>query len=96
MVGRQDFAYLAAATAAFLIALAFAQGLVALASHAWLPGPWCVGLIAFTAVVLLRDAPLLLRVEQATLAGCAVAAAAMGFTAVLRARIVMASPDGPT
>jgi O-antigen/teichoic acid export membrane protein len=72
-----DLAYLAAASAFYLLALALAQGLVALAAYARLVAGWSVGLVTGVLVTALGG-PLLLRVERGFLAGSLGACIAMG------------------
>lgn len=85
VLGRTHLAYLAGATACYLVALALSQGLVALSAHSSVPIGWAVGLGTFAAL-LAREAPVLLRVEQAMLGGCAAAAVVMGLLVALRLR----------
>lgn len=75
-LGRSDITYLAGGSAAFMIAVALAQGLIALHGHARAALAWLIGMMAFLTVVALQSG-LLLRVEQGFLAGSAAAATAM-------------------
>jgi O-antigen/teichoic acid export membrane protein len=80
-----DLAYLTAASAFYLLALALAQGLVALAAYARLAAGWSVGLFTGVAVTALGG-PLLLRVERGFLAGSMAAFIAMEFIVFQRLR----------
>jgi len=73
---RADLGYLAAASAAYVVALSLAQALISLGAHARVAAGWVVGIGAFAAVVLSVDG-LLLRVELAFLAGSATTAVVM-------------------
>jgi O-antigen/teichoic acid export membrane protein len=76
-LGRADLGYLAAASAAYIVALSLAQALISLAGYARVTIAWLVGIAAFVAVVASID-ELLLRVEVGFLVGSLVAAVAMG------------------
>jgi O-antigen/teichoic acid export membrane protein len=75
-LGRRDLVLLAAASAAYMAAMALAQALIALSSPARTAAAWLAGTTVFTVVTALGD-DLLLRTELGLLAGCAVAAACM-------------------
>jgi O-antigen/teichoic acid export membrane protein len=75
---RSDLGYLAAGSAAIMVALALAQALIALSAYPRVVIGWLLGILAFL-VVVSADASLLPRVERAFLAGSAVSAVVMGF-----------------
>jgi O-antigen/teichoic acid export membrane protein len=77
-LGHVDFAYLAGASAAYMLALACAQALIALAAYGRVVIGWASGIAAFILVVVLEEG-LVARVEHAFLAGSVVAAVVMGF-----------------
>jgi O-antigen/teichoic acid export membrane protein len=76
-LGRSDLGYLAAASAAYMVALALAQALIALAAYPRVIIGWLLGILAFLAMVS-THASLLPRVERAFLAGACVSAVVMG------------------
>lgn len=76
-LGRLDFGYLAGGSAAFMLAIAFAQALIALSGHARVSLGWLIGVGVFLIVTALGTDSLV-RVEQGYLAGSLAAAAAMG------------------
>ena len=80
-LGRSDLGYLAAASAAYIVALSLAQALISLAGYARVTIAWLVGIAAFVVVTGVVDG-LLLRVELGFLAGSLVAAVAMAFLLV--------------
>ena len=71
-----DLAYLAGGSAAFILAIALAQALIALSGHARVALSWLLGVGGFSLAVVLGS-DLLRRVETAFLAGSVVAAASM-------------------
>ena len=73
---RTDLAYLAGASAAYMLALALAQALIALAAYARVVVGWATGLVVFL-VVTASQSGLLNRVEGGFLAGSMAAAATM-------------------
>lgn len=75
-LGRRDLGLLAAASAAYMVALALAQALIALSAAAQVALAWLSGSIVFLVVTALGD-DLLLRTELGLLAGCVVAAGSM-------------------
>lgn len=92
VLGRSHLAYLAGATAVFLVGLALSQGLVALSAHPAVPIGWLAGLGVF-GILLTRQAPLLLRVEQAMLGGCVAATLVMGLLVAARLRAQAGRPE---
>jgi energy-converting hydrogenase Eha subunit A len=72
---------LAAASAAYMAALALAQALIALSAPARMVLAWCAGTVVFTVVTALGS-DLLFRTELGLITGCATAA---GFMALLLA-----------
>ncbi len=84
-VERQDMVLLAASSAVMMMALSFAQALVACRAQGRMALAWVFGLVAFPPVVALGD-DLFLRVELGLLATVSVAAASMAilFSARLR------------
>ncbi len=77
-LSRSDLGLLAAASAAYMLALALAQALIALSAYARVVTGWAIGLIAFLAVTAMQHG-LLPRVERGFLAGSVAAALVMGF-----------------
>ncbi|MGH9150341.1 MAG: hypothetical protein ACRD0F_08375, partial [Acidimicrobiales bacterium] len=84
-LGRRDLGLLAAASGAYMLALALAQALIALSGHARAALGWAIAVGAF-AVVTAIGSDLLLRVETGLLAGSLVGAVAMGALLALRMR----------
>lgn len=82
-LGRADITYLAGASASFMVAVALAQGLIALHGHRPAALAWLGGVTVFVAVVVSRSG-LFLRVEQAFLAGSIATAASMAALLVSR------------
>ena len=76
-LGRADLGYLAAASAAYIVALSLAQALISLAGYARVTVAWLAGIAAFVVVTASIEG-LLLRVELGFLAGSLVSAVAMG------------------
>jgi len=75
-LGHADLGYLALASAAFMLAMALSQALIALEGHAKAALAWFVAIVVLAVVVaLLHD--LLLRVEMGLVIGSAVAVVAM-------------------
>jgi O-antigen/teichoic acid export membrane protein len=75
-LGRRHFVITAAASVLYMLAMTFAQALLALRRRAWVAVAWALGGASYGAV-LLAPADLLLRVERALLVGCAVGCLAM-------------------
>jgi len=84
-LGRRDLGYLAAASGAFMVALTFAQALIALSRHAWAAVGWLVGVAGF-AIVTAMGSDLILRVELGFLVGSVAAAATLSLLTYLRMR----------
>lgn len=80
-----DLAILAAASGTFMVAMLFAEALVALRGHRLSAIAWLLGLGAF-AVAITRQAELLSRVEIAFLAGSVCAALSGGVLLAFRSR----------
>ena len=74
---RDDLALLAAASAAYVLALLNAQALIAMAGYRPVVWAWAAGVTVFAAVTASLD-ELLFRVEMGFLCGSVVAAAVMG------------------
>jgi O-antigen/teichoic acid export membrane protein len=75
-LSHTDLGYLAAASAVYMLALALAQALIALANYSRVVLGWGSGLIVFTIVTALGS-DLLLRVERGFLAGSIASAIVM-------------------
>lgn len=92
-LGRRDLGLLAAASAAYMAALALAQALIALSAPARVALAWLGGSIVF-AVVTALGADLLLRTELGLLVGCIVAAGLMAafLLVALRTRSAVGAP----
>ncbi len=82
-LSHTDFAYLAAASAAYMMALALAQALIALTAYARVVIGWAVGILSFL-VVTATQSGLLPRVERGFLAGSVCSAVVMGVLLVAR------------
>ncbi len=92
-LSRTDLAYLAGASAAYMLALALAQALIALAAYARVVIGWASGIIVF-AVVTATQSGLLPRVERGFLAGAVAAAVVMGLLLATRmAKGIVASAE---
>jgi O-antigen/teichoic acid export membrane protein len=76
-LGRRSLGLLAAASGAYMVAIALAQGLIALSAHARMAMAWALGVLVFVIVTAAGD-DLFLRVELGLLAGCGIAALAQG------------------
>jgi O-antigen/teichoic acid export membrane protein len=77
-LSHKDLGYLAAASAIYMLALALAQALIALANYSRVVIGWAAGLVGFVIVTALGH-ELLPRVEHGFLAGSAAAAAVMAW-----------------
>lgn len=88
---RDDLALLAAASAAYVLALLVAQALIAMAGYRSVVWAWACGVATFAAVTASLD-PLLLRVELGFLSGSVVAAAVMGVMLAARLDRLPAEP----
>ncbi len=92
-LSRTDLAYLAGASAAYMLALALAQALIALSAYARVVAGWASGIIAFV-VVTATQSGLLPRVERGFLAGASTAAVVMGVLLATRmAKGIVATAD---
>ena len=78
-LGHTDLAYLAAASAAYMLALALAQALIALEAYSRVVTGWAVGIVAFVLVTASQHG-LLPRVEHGFLAGSIAAALVMALS----------------
>jgi O-antigen/teichoic acid export membrane protein len=76
-LARRDFAFLGGACAAYMLAMAISQALIALSSHARAALGWAAGVAIFILVAALGEG-LLLRIEAGFLAGAMTAAAGLG------------------
>ncbi|HLF39831.1 MAG TPA: hypothetical protein VI854_00010, partial [Acidimicrobiia bacterium] len=72
-LSRVDLAYLAGASAAYMLALALAQALIALSAYPRVVAGWAAGIVTFV-VVTATQSGLLPRVERGFLAGSLVSA----------------------
>jgi O-antigen/teichoic acid export membrane protein len=75
-LSRPDLAYLAGASAAYMLALALGQALIALSAHARTAVAWAVGVVAFAVTTALLSG-LTFRVAIGFLAGAGATAATM-------------------
>jgi O-antigen/teichoic acid export membrane protein len=91
ILGRRDLGLLAIGTAAFILALTIAQGLIALRAYREAASAWLVGIIVFVPIAA-RDGDLFLRVEMASAIGSLAAAVVMFLFVTLRMR-AGARPD---
>jgi len=85
ILGRRDLGLLAIGTAAFILALTIAQGLIALRAYAEAAAAWLVGIAVFVLVVA-EGSDLFLRVEVASAIGALAAAGVMFVFVTLRLR----------
>ena len=84
-LGSRDFATLAAGTIAYMVALAYAQGLIALRGHRLVAVAWLSGLAAFGVVTALGS-ELISRVGNGFFAGSLAAALVMAVLVEVRLR----------
>ena len=77
-LSHTDLGYLAGASAIYMLALALAQALIALANYPRVVVGWAVGLVTFTVVTAMSH-DLLPRVERGFLAGSVASAVAMAW-----------------
>lgn len=77
---------LALSCAAYMLAVALAQAVIALGGHRFVAAAWGVGVAAFALVTIVSSDDLFLRVELGLVAGAAVAAVAMAASLVARLR----------
>lgn len=82
-IGRTDIALLALSSAAFMLAVALGQALIALSAQSMVGIGWFVGSVTFVVVTLLGD-DLFLRVGAGMAAGSAMAALVIGLLAEIR------------
>ncbi len=87
---RTDLGYLAAASAFIMIAVTFAQALIALNGHSRAALGWAVGVLGFVVVTAIGT-DVVTRVERGFLAGTCVATVVLG--ALLSARMRDQMPD---
>jgi O-antigen/teichoic acid export membrane protein len=85
ILGGRDLGLLAIGTAAFILALTVAQGLIALRGYRGAAGAWMVGIAVF-ALVAAMGSDLFLRVEVAFAVGSLAAAVVMFVCVTLRTR----------
>jgi O-antigen/teichoic acid export membrane protein len=78
-LSHTDLGYLAAASAVYMLALALAQALIALANYPRVVIGWAVGLVVFAVVTAVQH-DLLPRVERGFLAGSVASAALMAWS----------------
>jgi O-antigen/teichoic acid export membrane protein len=78
-LSHKDLGYLAGASAIYMLALALAQALIALANYSRVVLGWAAGLVAFVGVTAMGH-ELLPRVEHGFLAGSVTAAVVMAFS----------------
>lgn len=76
-LGRGDLGYLALASAAFMLAMALSQALIALHGHAKSAAGWGAAIAVLSVVTWLSTDELLLRVELGLVAGALTSVAAM-------------------
>ena len=86
-VERQDMVLLVGSSAVLMVALSFAQALMACRAQGRMALAWVLGLAAFPLVVALGD-DLFLRVELGLLATVSVAASSMAALLIARLRSV--------
>jgi O-antigen/teichoic acid export membrane protein len=77
-IGHADMLLLAAASGAYMVALALAQGLIALSRHALTIAGWFAGMVTFIAVTAALGGGPAIRVECGLVAGSLVALVVMG------------------
>ena len=85
VIGRTDIALLAGSSAAFMLAVALGQALIALSGQSQVAVGWLLGVITFFVVTALGN-DLLLRVELGLVTGSGVAAVMIGLLATKRLR----------
>ena len=85
-LGNADMGYLALASAAFMLATALSQALIALKGHARVALGWATAIVALALVTWLSTDDLLLRVELGLAVGALVGVAAMWTLLVLQMR----------
>ena len=87
-LGRSDLFYLAAGSGIYMIAIVYAQALIALEGHSRVAVGWLAGLVGFV-VATAAGSELLLRVEWGLVTGGSVAALVMAGMAFSRMRVRM-------
>ncbi len=92
-LSRRTVGILAAGSAAYMLAVAMAQAVIALGGHARMALCWLLGVVVFAGVTLAGD-DLFLRVELGLLAGCVVSAAGMAAIVAQRIRAGAALDPG--
>jgi O-antigen/teichoic acid export membrane protein len=85
-LGRGDLGYLALASAAFMLAMALSQALIALHGHAKSAAGWAAAIAVLSVVTWLSTDELLLRVELGLVAGALTSVAAMGLLLLAQMR----------
>jgi len=85
-LGRGDLGYLALASAAFMLAMALSQALIALRGHAKAAAGWAIAIAVLTAVTWGSSDELLLRVELGLVTGALTSVVAMWTLLVLQMR----------
>jgi O-antigen/teichoic acid export membrane protein len=84
-LGRTNLLYLAGGTAAYLVAMALAQALLALSFHTRVAAAWVVGSAVFVLRILM-ESDIITRVAEGFLLGSAAAAVAMAVAVVFGLR----------
>lgn len=93
-LGRSDLVYLAGGSAAFMVAVALAQALIALSGHARAAIGWIAGITSYVVVTALGS-DLTLRAEQGFLAGAGAAVVVMGAFTLMQLRSYSAADARP-
>jgi O-antigen/teichoic acid export membrane protein len=83
-LGHRTLGLLALSCAAYMLAVALAQAVIALGGHRLVAASWAVGVGAFVLVTAVAADELFLRVELGLVVGAAVAAMAMSLSLVAR------------
>jgi O-antigen/teichoic acid export membrane protein len=85
-LGRADLGYLALASAAFMLAMALSQALIALRGHAKAAAGWAAAIAVLALITWLSSHELLLRVELGLVGGALVSVGAMWTLLLLQMR----------
>ena len=85
-LGRGDLGYLALASAAFMLAMALSQALIALRGHAKAAAGWAAAIAVFSLVTWVSSRQLLLRVELGLVAGALMSVAVMWLLLLVQMR----------
>ena len=85
-LSHRTLGLLAMSCAAYMLAVALAQAVIALGGHRLVAASWALGVAAFVAGTAVSANDLFLRVELGLVAGSAVAAVALGIALVSRLR----------